>query len=108
MTTRDDTIIDTQTDIKIKVKKPKRYAVIFHNDDFTAMAFVVYLLMNVFHKNQDDATAIMMKVHLDQRAIVDIFTKEIAVEKVDTTMKTASANGYPLIASFEPYDEDEE
>ena len=35
---------------KVKVKKPKHYKVIMHNDDFTTMEFVVYILTDIFRK----------------------------------------------------------
>ena len=106
MTTQDDTILDTEISEKVKIQKPKRYAVIFHNDDFTSMDFVVLILMTIFHKDQEEAASILLKVHLEEWAIVDIYTKEIAEEKVDTTMKTAEVNGYPLVATFEVYDDE--
>ena len=42
---------------------PKNYKVIFHNDDFTTMQFVVELLVTVFFKTEREATAIMLEVH---------------------------------------------
>ena len=37
---------------KTKIKEPKRYKVVMYNDDFTPMDFVVYILVNIFRKNQ--------------------------------------------------------
>ena len=36
---------------------PRLYRVIFHNDDFTTMEFVVALLMHVFHHSEATAQA---------------------------------------------------
>lgn len=102
----DDVVIDNQTVTKHKVKKPKRYAVIFHNDDFTTMEFVVFVLMKMYHKSYEDAETIMINVHKKGQAIVDLYTKEIAEEKVADTIEVATANGFPLLATAEQYDDE--
>ena len=55
-TTMQDILADgeTATAIKVKVKRPKRFAVIFYNDDFTPMDFVVFVLGNYFGKSNDE------------------------------------------------------
>ena len=98
---------DTKTVTKTKAKKPRRYAVIFHNDDFTPMDFVIYILIQLFHKQYEDAHNIMM-VHTEGSAVVEIYTKEIAEEKASDAMKVAEENGYPLRATSEPYDGDDD
>ena len=44
---------------KTKKKKepapPKKYKVILHNDDFTPMEFVVFVLREFFHKTEEEA-----------------------------------------------------
>ena len=35
---------------KVRVKKPKQYKVIMHNDDYTTMEFVIEVLMRIFNK----------------------------------------------------------
>ena len=35
---------------KMKIKQPKHYRVIMHNDDFTSMEFVVEILIQIFRK----------------------------------------------------------
>jgi hypothetical protein len=42
-----------------KTKRPRRWRVLLHNDDFTAMDFVVHVLMKHFHKSPPEATFIM-------------------------------------------------
>ena len=41
-----------------KVDKVRRYKVLFHNDDYTTMEFVVLVLMKFFHKSETEATHI--------------------------------------------------
>lgn len=96
---------DVQTAVKVKVKRPKRYAVVFHNDDFTPMDFVVFVLGKYFHKNHDESVAIMLTVHNEGRAIVGLYTREVAEEKVHQTMEHAKINNYPLHATSEEHTE---
>ncbi len=48
---------------KVKIKKPKQYKVVMHNDDFTTMEFVVNILMTIFKKDINTSNKIMMDVH---------------------------------------------
>ena len=56
-----DTGVVTETRKKEKLKKPQLYKVVFHNDNYTTMEFVVAVLRDVFHKNETDAIAIMQR-----------------------------------------------
>ena len=47
---------DVATEHKGKVEKVRRYKVLFHNDDYTTMEFVVLVLMKFFHKTETEAT----------------------------------------------------
>lgn len=47
---------------KVKVREPKKYNVVMHNDDFTTMEFVVSVLMDIFHMDGVTANRIMMTV----------------------------------------------
>ena len=42
-----------------RIREPKRYQVIMHNDDYTPMDFVVDILMSIFHKNEAEANILM-------------------------------------------------
>ena len=50
-------------DERTRTKKPPMYKVLLHNDDYTTREFVVWVLQTVFHKNENDAIAIMSHVH---------------------------------------------
>lgn len=88
-------------DVKFHYKAPKNYNVIFHNDDFTTMEFVVYVLKAIFHKNEADAERIMMKVHMEGSAIAGTYSKDIAESKAKKTMKLARDNNFPLLLTVE-------
>ena len=51
------------TEKKEKLEKPKLFKVILHNDDFTTMDFVVFVLEYVFKKSTGEAFLIMLNVH---------------------------------------------
>lgn len=86
----------------IKVKIPKMYKVLLHNDDTTSFEFVIEVLMRIFHKSAEDAIHITQSIHVQGQGIAGApYTKEIAEEKTTETMAFARANGYPLTASFE-------
>jgi len=97
-------IVETDVDVKTKVKvqRPKMYHIIFLNDDYTPMDFVVRVLEEIFFKSHDDALAIMLEVHHFGKAIVDTLTKEIADEKATDTMNIALSHGFPLRVIVEP------
>ncbi len=87
-----------------ELKEPILYQVILHNDDYTTMDFVVAILVEIFRKSIEDAERIMLTVHKHQKAVVGVYTYEIAEIKVERTMKRARDAGYPLLCTFEPYD----
>lgn len=55
---------------RTEINKPRRYKVVFHNDDLTPMDVVVYILMTVFRKSETEATELMLKVHHEDKAVV--------------------------------------
>ena len=87
---------------KEKIDRPKRYKVVFYNDDFTPMDLVTSILMEVFNKGMQEAYSIMMKVHRGGKAVAGVYSKEIAETKVLTTKMYAREAGYPLHAEAEP------
>ena len=86
---------------KIDVKRPSKYKVILHNDDYTTMEFVVQVLVQIFQKNQEEAIKIMHDVHKSGSGIAGIYSKEIAETKVNITMQNAQEAGYPLLCTME-------
>lgn len=81
---------------KIKIDKPKKYKVVMYNDDFTSMEFVVFVLMNIFKKDNKEAVTIMMTVHKMGSAVVGIYSYDMAKSRVDKTLKLAQNEGFPF------------
>lgn len=93
---------DVATQKRSKVKKPKLYKVIFLNDDYTTMEFVIHVLESVFHKSPAEAAAIMLHVHQRGAGIAGVYTREVAETKVEKTLVLARDEGYPLMVTMEP------
>ncbi len=85
-----------------KSKKPKRYFVLMHNDDYTTQEFVVHVLMHFFHKAEPEAYRMMLMVHVQGKAKVGVYTKDVAESKVAIVMDHARQNGMPLLLTAEP------
>jgi len=83
-------------------RKPRRYQVVLHNDDYTTQEFVVHVLVKFFHKGVTEATQIMLHVHHRGFGIVGVFTRDVAESKAEQVMAYAAENGHPLKCTAEP------
>lgn len=84
-----------------KVKEPKQYNVIMLNDDFTTMAFVVNVLITIFHKDELTAETIMLTVHKIGRAVVGKYPYDIASTRVKAALTLAKKEGFPFRMTIE-------
>ena len=95
-----------QTNIRSKqhtsLREPQRYKVTIYNDDFTTMEFVVEVLTTVFYKSEAEAERLMLQVHHSDKAVVGIYTYDIAVSKVRRATDMARNAGFPLRLTYEP------
>jgi ATP-dependent Clp protease adaptor protein ClpS len=92
----------TSTIIKNKVELPKKYKVLLHNDDYTTMEFVIFILQSVFHKTIEEAEKIMLEVHRSGIGLCGIYTFEIAESKSKKVEQLAEEHAHPLMCSIEP------
>lgn len=83
-----------------EVRKPFLYEVVLLNDDYTTMEFVVDILMGVFQKSQQEASLIMLDVHLNGKGIVGVYPLDIATTKVMKVEELAKKSGFPLKADL--------
>ena len=95
---------DTGTDIRedSQVELIHRYKIIFLNDDFTTMDFVVKTLIMVFKKDKMTAVRLMLEVHHNGAAVVDVLPLEQAELRQQQTHSMAQKEGYPLRCIIEP------
>lgn len=89
------------TEQETKLEKPKLFKVILHNDDFTTMDFVVFILQYVFNRSDADALTIMLRVHNEGVGVAGIYPYEIAKTKADKTINLAKAREFPLLCTVE-------
>ncbi len=86
----------TQSKTRVEIRYPDRFNVIFLNDDFTPMEFVIQLLIEVFNKNIDQAKDITLTIHNEGRGIAGTYNFEIAEQKVHESTLLSRHHGHPL------------
>jgi len=84
------------------LREPRRYKVTMYNDDFTTMEFVVKVLIEVFFKTEAEAEQLMMTVHRADKAVVGIYSYDIAMSKVQKATVMARKEGFPLRLTYDP------
>ena len=80
---------------------PPEKNVVFYNDNFTTMEFVVDILVSIFNKSRETAEELMMQVHTEGSSIVGVYTYDIAVSRTNLAIQAARKNGYPLRVEIE-------
>ena len=96
-----DGLAIAEVDDETKARRPSLYNVLIHNDDFTSMEFVVFILLTVFGRSEDEAIELMLKVHQEGVGIVGLYTYEIAETKVALVENLARQHEYPLKCTME-------
>lgn len=96
-----DLTTDVLTETKTRLEKPKLFKVLLHNDDFTTMEFVVFVLEYVFQRSEAEAVAIMLKVHNEGIGIAGTYPYDIAYMKSQKAMNLAKAREYPFLVTVE-------
>lgn len=84
-----------------KTKLPKKYKVIFINDDVTPVEFVIAVLMSIFKHPQNVAQEITLKIHNEGSGVAGIYNYEVAEQKHFESVNMARTNGYPLQIKIE-------
>src|SRR5262245_16423578 len=97
------------TEKRRKTKRPRKWKVMLHNDDYTHMAFVVHTTMTHFHTPPPEATHVMLQVHHKGVGTAGVYpSKDAAETKVAEVMAEARENGMPLLLTIEPTEERDE
>ncbi len=81
---------------RTQVRRPKKYEVLMHNDDFTPMDFVTMVLMDVFKKDENHALEMMLHIHNNEYAVVGVYPRDLARTLQTQATDWAREEGYPL------------
>ena len=84
-----------------KTEEPPLFKVLLHNDDYTTMEFVIFVLESVFNMPEEQAIQVMLNVHITGLGVAGIYTFEVAEMKVEKTIAMAREQEYPLLATME-------
>lgn len=85
-----------------KTQPPSMYQVVMLNDDYTPMEFVIVVLQEFFSKDREQATQIMLKIHLDGKGVCGVYSRDVAATKVEQVLDAALKAGHPLQCVSEP------
>lgn len=88
-------------ELKPELKPPRMYKVVLLNDDYTPMDFVVEVLESFFRMNREEATRVMMNVHVKGAGVCGLFTRDIAETKVEQVNEYSRNNQHPLLCAME-------
>ena len=87
---------------KEDLAEPPRYQVVFINDDYTPMHFVVELLIGRFRHDASTAVDLMLTVHETGSAIAGIYSRDVAETLAELTTADARTAGHPLQVTCAP------
>jgi ATP-dependent Clp protease adaptor protein ClpS len=93
---------DIEVEERRKTSRPKRFKVLFHNDDYTTMEYVIEVLRRFFHKTETEALHVMLTVHKKGKAVAGLYPRDVAETKVAEVMRDARDRGHPLLLTTEP------
>ena len=85
-----------------KLRRPRLYKVMLHNDDYSTMEFVTGILEKIFSLSGAEATRVMLKVHKNGVGVAGIFSREIAEMKMAEVTTASAKYEQPLQCSMEP------
>ena len=87
---------DNLTEEKIQLKKPDMYRIVLLNDDYTPRDFVVWIIMRIFYKTEDESSRIMLEAHKAGKSTIGVYTFDIAKTKVTQVEQLAEKYEHPL------------
>lgn len=85
-----------------KTEKPKRYKVLIHNDDYTTMEFVIFILQTVFRHTPATSARLMLAIHRTGVGVAGVYSREIAETRLEKAMAVSRESGHPLELTMEP------
>ena len=86
---------------EVKTKRPSMWNIVFYNDDYTPMDFVIFTLTKLFHRSTEDALALTFAVHTQGKGIAGTYTFEVAEQKQCDVLLMAKIEEHPLRVEVE-------
>ena len=84
-----------------QVGHPPLFAVVFFNDDYTPMEFVVYVIQKFFGFDHAKSTEIMLQINNEVKGYCGAFSLEIAETKSQQINRFSKENEHPLKTDIE-------
>ena len=88
--------------IKAKPQPPKRFNVVYHNDDYTPMEFVSWSLIEFFNKTEEVANSLTLEILKQGKAIAGTYDFQVAETKIQEVLECAKEHQFPLNVTGEP------
>jgi len=95
------TEVQIEKTTKVALNPPRKWKVLFLNDDQTPMQFVIELLTTIFRHDLQTAEELTMEIHNTGSAVVGLYTHEVAEQKGIDATSLARENGFPLQVTIE-------
>ncbi|MEY1661916.1 ATP-dependent Clp protease adapter ClpS [Alcanivorax sp. REN37] len=95
---QDDWVVEAE---RPALKPPAMYQVVMLNDDYTPMDFVVEVLESFFGLDREQATRIMLAVHMEGRAVCGVYSRDVAETKAAMVVDYAREHQHPLLCEVE-------
>lgn len=76
--------------------KPKTYLVYMVNEKYVSWDFCMRILMNIFHKNIEDAHTITNEILINGEGLCGAYMFEVAETKAETVEEQAKKEGFTL------------
>ena len=88
--------------VAVKTRRPRRFRVVIHNDDYSTMDFVVEVLTRFFKKTHAESVELMLTVHREGAASVGLYTRDVAETLLAEVREFARGRKQPLQLTMEP------
>lgn len=94
-----------RTEVRERTQHPKQYNIVFFNDDYTHMEFVILVLCEVFEYDEASAFVKMLQIHSSNKGIIATYTDRTdAHAKLDLVEVLKSQYNQPLVVDLEVID----
>ena len=93
---------ELQGDLAVRTKRPRRYRIVIHNDDYSTMDFVVEVLTRFFQKSRAESVELMLTVHNQGAAAVGVYSRDLAETLLAEVRRFARNRKQPLQLTMEP------